>query len=100
MHHILLTGTEAQKTSQLNVIWRMFELFFFITFGLSNERACGLLVLSNKIISERKCQRYFFVGRTPISTLGVYIKISTNCIKSNVKVKLSQSLTKGEGRYS
>jgi hypothetical protein len=56
----------------------MFELFFFITFGLSDENAYSVLVLSNKIISDRKCRRYFIVDRTPTSTLGVHIKMSTN----------------------
>jgi len=65
----------------------MFELSF-ITFGLSDERAYSVLVISNKIISERKCQRYFFVDETPISIPVVPTKISTNYIESNVKVKL------------
>jgi len=63
-------------------------------------RIAFVLVLSNKIISERKCQRYFVVDRTPISTLGVYIKISSNYIVTKVIVMLFQSLTMEEGRYS
>jgi len=77
----------------------MFELFFFITFGLSDERAYSIRAgpFKENNLGEK---RYFLVDRTPIPTLGVYLKISNKYIKSNVKVKFFQSLTKGEGRYS
>jgi hypothetical protein len=73
-------GTEVQKTSQLKVIWCMFELFFFITFGLSDERAYSVRAGPFKQNNLRE-KRYFLVDRTPIPTLGVHIKISNKYIK-------------------